>query len=97
MTKFAFPLAIVASAIVLSAATVPGVAKAADVQRTLPVSVKEQNGQTVYCVQEAAPTGSLIPQNICRTRAEWIEAGATFRTTARLAMNEKTPAPVRQN
>ncbi len=81
------PLALLASALTLGAITTPAMAKP-DVQSSprVPVEVKDHNGQTLYCLSQEA-TGTRLPQRDCRTRAEWLKAGATFRTTARVALN----------
>ena len=81
------PLALVLASVLASAvATAPAAAKPADQETRLQVEVKDRNGTTVYCVVDK-DSSSLIPKKICSTRAEWIEAGATFRTTAKFAMN----------
>ena len=81
------PLARLASALIVGALAAPAMAKPAEqAGPRVPVEVKDRNGQTLYCISQEA-TGTRLPQKDCRTRAQWLEAGATFRTTARVALN----------
>lgn len=81
------PLALLASALTFGAFVAPAMAKPAEQSSPrVPVEVKDRNGQTLYCLPQET-TGTRLPQQDCRTRAEWLKAGATFRTTARAALN----------
>lgn len=89
MPKFAnSPLALILAPLIATAAlATPAMANTGQQTTRLDVEVKERSGTTVYCVSQQL-TNSYAPQKICRTRAEWIDAGATFRTTAKLALND---------
>ncbi|MBT2186947.1 hypothetical protein [Sphingobium nicotianae] len=90
MSKFVInPLALLAAPLLATAIlAAPAMAQPAEqAGGQLKVEVKDHKGKTLYCVTQQV-TGSIMPQKTCRTRAQWIEAGATFRTTAKLALNE---------
>lgn len=63
----------------LTIAGAPALAKSTPAQGSaLKLTVKEKNGQTLYCMKEEAITGSILPKNRCLTREDWAEKGVSI-------------------
>ncbi|HEY1125532.1 MAG TPA: hypothetical protein VGE65_07855 [Sphingobium sp.] len=55
---------------------------------TTRMTVKQKDGQTLYCVRNEAKTGQLMGNNVCKSREEWAEAGLDIPANSRSAGNE---------
>lgn len=55
---------------------------------TTRMTVKQKDGQTMYCVREEAKTGQLMGTKLCKTREEWAEAGLNIPADIRSAGGE---------
>src|SRR5689334_176534 len=80
-------IALTAAGLVLSAG--PVFAKEAKSgEPTMRMTVKQKDGQTIYCVREEAKTGQLMGNTVCKNRDEWAQAGLNIPVNSRSAGGE---------
>ena len=80
---FKAPLIVFAAAgLVLSAGTAFAKEAGSD-EPTTRMTVKQKDGHAVYCVRDQAKTGQLMGNTICKSRAEWAEAGINIPANSR--------------
>jgi len=85
------------TAIIAAAATIAIAAPSIAAEKQYDAKIIQRDGETQYCVTQAAPTGSNVPQRICMTQEEWAATGAKVlpkNSTEQLAAN---PQPNNQN
>jgi hypothetical protein len=90
-----FKIATIAITAVASLAVAsPGLA--GPVERELKAKPVQRNGQTLYCVQQEAVTGSLMGRRVCQTKEEWEKSGARIVATDSGKALAANPQPTRQ-
>ncbi len=83
-------IALAAAGLVLSAGA--AFAKDKSDEPTTRMTVKQKDGQTIYCVREEAKTGQLMGNNVCKSREQWAEAGLNIPADSRSAGDNAKPA-----
>lgn len=79
------PAILAVAGAMLMAATVPATARGNDGTKAASVpesSTTNAQPEKKYCTTYMI-TGSILPVRECRTKAEWLALGATFKTVAR--------------
>ena len=84
-------IAFAAAGLVLSAGSAFAKEAKSD-EPTTRMTVKQKNGQTVYCVRDQVKTGQLMGNAICKSREEWAEAGISIPANSRSSGEGAKPA-----
>ncbi len=83
-------LTALAAAVATCGTALPAMAKSdSGAQEQVRITVESKNGQTFYCVDNKAVTGSRIPKRNCQSRAEWARDGLIIPQEERAADSAK--------